>query len=356
MNSAIAKIAKIASLLVASLAAGCGARSELVAPRADASVHDARDARADVPTARPCAIDEECDDRIACTEDRCDRSSGRCGHTPRDRLCDDGLFCTGVERCDRATGCARQPVQCGDSVECTQDRCDEATRRCVHAADDGLCPVSYRCDETDGCLARAYAHGARGLYEVLLPSARVRLIAPVNASITDIALHPDRTLYAIGSAGLYRLNAIDGAAEFIVPFEHPFASLDVARDGTLYAAAGRTLYRIDVERRLAIATGSFPNGLESSGDLAVLADRILATARFDASTHNDTLVELSPLNSGTPRVIGPIGSRCVWGLAAFGPALYGFTCEGTVLSIDPNTGRGTVLALSEWRFFGATSR
>ncbi|MBL8684769.1 MAG: hypothetical protein JNK05_36675 [Myxococcales bacterium] len=335
--------------------AGCGARSELIAPRADvfvAAIDAARDAR----TTAPCTRDGECDDGIACTEDRCNVRAGRCAHTARDRLCDDGLFCTGVERCDVATGCARQPVQCGDAVECTEDRCDETLRQCVRTPNDARCPVSYRCDETEGCLARAFAHGARGLYEVLLPSVRVRLIAPVSASLTDIALHPDRTLYAIGSTGLYRLDASNGAAEFLVPFEHPFASLDATADGTLYAAAGRTLYRIDLERRAAIPTGEFPPGLESSGDLAVLEGRLVATARADATTSNDTLVELATTSSGTARVIGPIGSGCVWGLAAFGPTLYGFSCEGQVLRIDPNTGRGAVLALSDWRFFGATAR
>ncbi|MFO0562846.1 MAG: hypothetical protein U0269_32805 [Polyangiales bacterium] len=335
--------------------AACGARSELIAPRLDAST-DALlvDAASDAPAR--CGSDRDCDDNIDCTTDRCVIGTGRCTHTGDDRRCDDALFCTGVERCVVDRGCVTTPVQCADAVNCTNDRCDEARRQCVHAPDDSLCPISHRCDETEGCLARAFAHGSTGLYEVLLPAARVRTIAPVRVSLTDIALHPDRTLYGIGAAGLYRVDPDTGAAESVVALPLPFASLDATQDGQLFAAAGNTLYRIDVAAGGAVPVAEFPPGLESSGDLAVLEGRLLATARTDMTTTDDTLVELHTDRSAPARVIGHVGTGCVWGLAAFGPTLYGFSCMGQVLRIDPNTGRGTTLALSSFRFYGATAR
>jgi hypothetical protein len=346
----IVRLSCLSALLLA-----CGARSELIAPpRDDAAQTALLDAAVDA-RAR-CRSDLECDDRIDCTADRCVLSTGQCTHSADDRRCEDGLFCTGVERCAIDRGCVTTPVQCADSVSCTNDRCDEARRQCVHAPDDSLCPISHRCDESEGCLARAFAHGSTGLYEVLLPAARVRAIAPVRVSLTDIALHPDRTLYGIGASGLYRVDPDTGATESVLALPLPFASLDATQDGQLFAAAGSTLYRIDIAAGGAVAVAEFPPGLESSGDLAVLEGRLLATARTDMTTTDDTLVELHTDRSAPARVIGQLGTGCVWGLAAFGPTLYGFSCMGQVLRIDPSTGRATTLALSSYRFYGATAR
>lgn len=54
----------------------------------------------------------------------------------KDSECDDGLYCTGKERCDDGQCRAGARVQCADDLECTLDRCDEATRACVHLAPD----------------------------------------------------------------------------------------------------------------------------------------------------------------------------------------------------------------------------
>lgn len=342
------------ALVAALLLSACGARSELIGPPLDSA---ARDASAPIDAQPACRSAAECDDAIPCTTDRCVIATGRCVHEGNDRLCDDGLFCTGVERCDSARGCTSTPVQCADTVACTQDTCDEERNQCVHAEDNAQCPVSYRCDATEGCLARAFAHGAQGLLEVLLPSVRVRVITPIRTSLTDIALHPDRTLYAIGAGGLYRLDEMTGATELVVGGEgRAFASLDAAPNGELYAAAGNELYRVDPQLRTITTIARFPEGLESSGDLALLEGRLFATARESMSTPDDWLVEIDRTASAPPRVVGRIGTGCVWGLAAFGPTLYGFSCMGQVLRIDPQTGRGSALALTQWRFYGATAR
>ncbi len=100
----------------------------------------------------------------------------------------------------------------------------------------------------------------------------------------------------------------------------------------------------------------FPTGLEASGDLAIFRGRLLATARENDASTNDTLVEFALDGSGTSRAIGLIGARCVWALAAFGSTLYGMNCEGLVLRIDPSNGQGTVLTRSGVAFNGATAR
>src|SRR4051794_31210630 len=103
-------------MVLAALAAGCGARSALltdVEPSPDASVDasiDVRESSVDAPLdvrdvivppipidAPACSTDLDCDDGVLCTTDTCDRQSGRCSSVPEDRACDDGLFCNGPE-------------------------------------------------------------------------------------------------------------------------------------------------------------------------------------------------------------------------------------------------------------------
>ncbi len=55
----------------------------------------------------------DCDDGIDCTIDSCNEQEDRCDNTPDDSLCNDGLFCNGVETCDILTGCEPgTPIDC----------------------------------------------------------------------------------------------------------------------------------------------------------------------------------------------------------------------------------------------------
>lgn len=326
----------------------CGARTGLREPEAltDASL----DADATPPE---CTVDRDCDDTFDCTRDRC--VAGRCAHTADDARCDDRRYCNGVERCAVGRGCVEgAPVQCNDRVACTADRCDEATRRCASTPDDNQCPISHRCDLARGCIARALANAAGGLFEIELPSGALRLIGPIRP-FTDVALHPDRTLYAITAAGeLWRVDANNGSSVFEAATGTPFTALDASPDGALYAAGRDGLFRINPALGRADFVAAFPPDLEASGDIAFLQGRLLATARRGPGAI-DALVEFD-LDARTSRVIGSVGETCVWALAAFGPTLYGLTCGGTVLAIDPATGASRVITRGTAMYYGATAR
>ncbi len=101
----------------------------------------------------------ECDDGIGCTDDSCNETGDRCEHTPRASACDDGLYCNGAEYCDVQQGCRPgAEIRCDDGIACTQDGCDENGDRCEHyprdsACDDGLfCDGVESCDLLQGCL------------------------------------------------------------------------------------------------------------------------------------------------------------------------------------------------------------
>lgn len=127
------------STLALALASCTGAGNRLDVQLIDATL-DAHDMG--VPTyeagtdtallGRVCQRDQECDDGVSCTDDRCSEL-GRCVNVPVHELCDDHLYCTGAERCDMRRGCiGGEPVNCNDNNVCTADRCDEATRTCQH--------------------------------------------------------------------------------------------------------------------------------------------------------------------------------------------------------------------------------
>ena len=102
----------------------------------------------------------DCTDTVGCTDDSCDEATDSCVQAPNDTLCDDGLWCNGAETCDEVEDCqAGTAPDCTDTVECTDDSCDEATDSCVQApndtlCDDGLwCNGAETCDETADCQA-----------------------------------------------------------------------------------------------------------------------------------------------------------------------------------------------------------
>ena len=83
----------------------------------------------------------DCGDGVACTADSCNEVTDSCENTPDNTVCDNGVFCDGVERCDAVNDCQPgTPVDCDDGVGCTDDACDEASDACVNAPNDTNCP------------------------------------------------------------------------------------------------------------------------------------------------------------------------------------------------------------------------
>ncbi len=342
--------------LVGALAlVACGARTGLDVERLDGGVR--ADARAPDASARRdagCRGDDECDDGIVCTQDLCEE--GTCVSSPDHDACDDGRFCTGVERCVVGVGCRATPPACADAVSCTVDVCDAALDACVHEPDATLCPLSHRCDLERGCVARALVHGPDTLYEMDLPSGDLHVLGPTPGVLTDIALARDGTLWAAtGSTTLARVDYVAGTAEDVVVVGGEFNALDVSPEGELYGATGGEVVRFDLETGARVTVARYPAGLSTSGDLAFVDGRLFGTARASFGGR-DSLVELPTRGGGVGRVIGDIGLPCVYGLAPFGSTLYGMTCNGELISIDVRTGRGRFLRDTAATFYGAAAR
>ncbi len=85
----------------------------------------------------PCVEDAQCNDDLDCTQDACDKEVDLCRFKRQHELCDNGVFCDGVEQCSNALGCiAGPPASCADGNVCTIDTCLEDTQSCSYALRD----------------------------------------------------------------------------------------------------------------------------------------------------------------------------------------------------------------------------
>lgn len=328
--------------------AACGSKTALEQPRVDAGPFDGPPPE--------CRDDGDCHDDLDCTEERCE--GRRCVRVPRDERCDDDRFCT-IDRCRPGVGCVSQPNPCSDGVNCTEDRCDERLDRCEHAPQVARCPLSNRCDPVEGCVARALVHDSDALYEVDLPGGAIRTLAPAELTFTDLALHPDGTAYAINRRSLFELDQQTGLVRFLANLDDGNVALDVAPEGSLVTAGDTTVARVDRFSGVAEPFAALPPGLFTSGDIAFVGGRMLLTATDTPGTSvgtDDLLMEV-PREGGVLVAVGDVGFPCVWGLAPFGDRLFGFTCQGRLLEIDPDSGAARELAsLGGRRFGGAAAR
>lgn len=92
-----------------------------------------------------------CDDGIACTTDSCDEAMDRCAFLPVNSVCNDGLFCNGVEFCDSLLGCLSGPNPCDDGIACTIDSCNETLDACGHAPNAAVCQDGVFCNGAEVC-------------------------------------------------------------------------------------------------------------------------------------------------------------------------------------------------------------
>ncbi|UCG33905.1 MAG: M6 family metalloprotease domain-containing protein, partial [Phycisphaerales bacterium] len=89
----------------------------------------------------------DCNDGVGCTDDSCNEGTDSCDNVPNDALCDNGLYCDGIEICDALLDCqVGTAVDCDDAVGCTDDSCNEGTDSCDNVPNDSLCDNGLYCD------------------------------------------------------------------------------------------------------------------------------------------------------------------------------------------------------------------
>ncbi len=92
-----------------------------------------------------------CDDAVGCTDDSCDEFADLCIQTPNDLNCDDTLFCNGSETCDAVNDCQAGVFPCDDGVGCTINVCDEPNDTCSNPVNNAICDDGLFCTGIESC-------------------------------------------------------------------------------------------------------------------------------------------------------------------------------------------------------------
>lgn len=186
---------------------------------------------------------------------------------------------------------------------------------------------------------------------------------PADAdAMTDIAIDGVGHIWGCSETALYQVDMPSIVARKMASLNDSFNGLTFVPSGfidpqheVLVGASntGGTLYRIDTNTGAATAIGDYGAGWISSGDIvAIRGDAMYATVVQGALSFSDTLARIDPM-TGQATVIGNIGTPNLWGLGYWAGTLYGFSSDGTIVSIDRTNGHGTVVHQGNGSFWGA---
>lgn len=176
----------------------------------------------------------------------------------------------------------------------------------------------------------------------------VNIIGNTGIAMTDIAFDANGKLYGVDFTNLYVIDRGTATATLIGPTGFTLNSLVFGVDGTLYSAIDQ-LYTIDVSTGAASPVGA--GGYFSSGDLAFIGSDLYLTA-LDGATGKDFLYKIDK-DTGSGTLIGDLGFLSVYGLVSTNNVdLLGVTADNKIISINLNTGAGSVLLDISGKGFG----
>jgi hypothetical protein len=97
--------------------------------------------------------DVNCDDNNVCTTESCDAKSGSCltAVVKFGFPCNDDDNCTSPDICNGKGKCISATIQCDDGQVCTNDACDKLTGKCVYTFNISACEDGNACTLNDAC-------------------------------------------------------------------------------------------------------------------------------------------------------------------------------------------------------------
>ena len=214
-----------------------------------------------------------------------------------------------------------------------------------------------------------YAHTASTLYKVDPDTLAISMIGNFqwsagSDSMTDIAIDKAGLMLGVSGTSVYRIDVTTAAATKIAnnlqgQFNGlsfvPAAMIGQTGDDVLVGTrnADGIVFRINPMTGQATQIGNM-GGFSSSGDLVAVTNfGTVLTA--DNGFANDRLVRLAPMTFAAS-VVGTgtdIGYADIFGVAYWKNKIFGFTSGGQFITIDPNTGVGTVVQSNGPAWWGA---
>ena len=212
-----------------------------------------------------------------------------------------------------------------------------------------------------------YAHTSSELYKVDPDTLAITRVGAFNFntgndSITDIAIDKANTMIGISFGSVYRIDPTTAtgtrlsnglAGNFNGLSFVPATQIGQTGDDVLVGTRNSdgAVFRVDPTTGATTQIGNMGN-YASSGDLVSVAQLgTLQTA--DNGLGADRLVNLAPSSFTATTVGTDIGFSDIWGVAFWKDKLFGFTNGGEFITIDPNTGVGTLVQGAGPQWWGA---
>jgi hypothetical protein len=168
-------------------------------------------------------------------------------------------------------------------------------------------------------------------------------IGSTGARLLDIGLTPSGQLYGVDrTSWFYTVNQDTGAATAVGPVGYFVNGLVVSSTGIVYGSGNSQLLTINPATGAGTPIGT-GIGFTSSGDLAFDANGNLYMSARDTQ-RTDSLVSIDPTTGVRADDLGQIGKPNVLGLGFSFGTLFGVDVQGDLLTINPATGAGTVIA------------
>jgi hypothetical protein len=212
-----------------------------------------------------------------------------------------------------------------------------------------------------------YAHTATTLYKVDPDTLAITMVGNFGWSngtdtMTDIAIDKTGVMIGVSYTAVYRVDVTTAAATRLstglsgtfngLSFV-PAAMLGQTGDDVLVGTrnADGIVFRIDPMTGGSTQIGNM-GGFSSSGDLVAVTN--FGTAQTaDNGFSSDRLVRLAPQTFAATAVGTDIGFSEIWGVAFWKNKIFGFTSTGQFVTIDPNTGVGTLVQANGPAWYGA---
>lgn len=241
---------------------------------------------------------------------------------------------------------------------CGGEDCDDDDRFVHPGVTDDCDFVDANCDGNlnDDRECWFYAHTPETLYQVDPFRQTAVEVTEVPSYMWDVDTHPNGTLYGVGNFGLYKYDEQDGW-DLLGDDNLGGNGLAIDAGGTAYMTWSDELYTVNLRTGQATLLGQLggdTNGTYfSSGDCVVNKDNSLYMTSSHTAT--DTLVRINA-QTHTGTSVGDTGFVGVYGLTSAWGTMFGLTGEGELISIDPQTGAGTLLHIfADMQWFGAAS-
>jgi len=212
-----------------------------------------------------------------------------------------------------------------------------------------------------------YAHTASELYKVDPDTLAISKIGNFqwsngSDSMTDIAIDKTGLMLGVSGTSVYRIDVTTAAAtrlsggltgQFNGLSFVPAATIGQAGDDVLVGTrnADGIVFRIDPMTGQATQIGNM-GGYSSSGDLVAVTN-FGAVLTAEGGFGADRLVRLAPSTFAATAVGSDIGYSDIYGVAFWKNKIFGFTSGGEFLTIDPNTGVGTLVQGNGPAWWGA---